>query len=406
MRSERLEGAYFFGEKTMNSTIFKLSTAALLLSTTAPAFALEEGVVTIWMGGGKGDAHLAGVVEAFTADLGVPVNVEVVDPGLTDKFQQAAATGDGPDIVLWAHDRFGEWAAGGLLSSVAPSHAFQNGVLDSAWDAVSFNGKIWGYPVNVEAIGLIYNTDLIDTPPASFEEIASMEVPEGVAPILWDYNNTYFTMPMLMANGGYAFKKVDGAFDGSTTGVNNAGAKIGGQVLRSLFDDGVLPEGVDYGVMDGAMANGEVAMVINGPWSWAGYEGAGRNIAVAPIPTVNGQTSPAFLGVTALAINAASPNADLAVELIENYILTDQGLAAWNSDNSLGALVDKTAGAAQSDPKVVATIANAATGIPMPSNPEMGAFWGAMGPALSNITSGASSVNDALDDAAARILGE
>ena len=67
-----------------------------------------------------------------------------------------------------------------------------------------------------------------------------------------------------MANGGYAFKKVNGAFDGSTTGVNNAGAKIGGQVLRSLFDDGVLPEGVDYGVMDGAMANGEVAMVING----------------------------------------------------------------------------------------------------------------------------------------------
>ena len=81
-------------------------------------------------------------------------------------------------------------------------------------------------------------------------------------------------------------------------------------------------------------------------------------------------------------------------------------MAAWNSDNSLGALVDKMAGAAQSDPKVVATIANAATGIPMPSNPEMGAFWGAMGPALSNITSGASSVNDALDDAAARILGE
>ena len=137
-------------------------------------------------------------------------------------------------------------------------------------------------------------------------------------------------------------------------------AGIGGQVLRSLFDDGVLPEG-DYGVMDGAMANGEVAMVINGPWSWAGYR-AGRNIAVAPIPTVNGQTSPAFLGVTALAINAASPNADLAVELIENYILTDEGLAAWNSDNSLG--TGRQNGVkAQSDPKVVATIANAATGI-------------------------------------------
>ena len=385
---------------------FKTTMAAALLATVAvPAFALEEGKLTIWMGGDKGDAQLAEVVAQFTADLGIEVSVEVADP-LTDKFQQAAATGDGPDIVLWAHDRFGEWAAGGLITPVNPSADFQSGVLDTAWDAVSFGGKIWGYPVNVEAIGLVYNTDLIDTPPASFEEIASMDMPEGIKPILWDYNNTYFTMPMLMANGGYAFQKKDGAYDGSETGVNNEGAMMGGKALRALFDDGVLPEGVDYGVMDGAMANGEVAMVINGPWSWSGYEGAGRNIAVAPIPTVNGQVSPPFLGVTALAVNAASPNADLAVELIENYILTDEGLAAWNATSNLGALVDKTAGAAQSDPKVVATIANASVGVPMPSNPEMGAFWGAMGPALSNITSGSASVEDALNDAAARILGE
>ena len=390
----------------MKKTLTTLSAAALLLSTTAPAFALEEGVVTIWMGAGKGDALLQEAAAAFTADLGVDVVVEVVDPGLTDKFQQAAATGDGPDIVLWAHDRFGEWAAGGLLSAVNPSQEFQDGVLVSGWDAVSFDGKIWGYPVAVEAIGLVYNTDLVDTPPATFEELKDMEMPEGVSTILWDYNNTYFTMPMLMANGGYAFQKVDGSFDGSDTGVNNEGAKIGGNVLKSLFDDGVLPEGVDYGVMDGAMANGETAMVINGPWSWAGYEGNGRNIAVAPIPTVNGQVSPAFIGVYSAAINAASPNQDLAVELLENYILTDDGLAAWNSASELGALADKSAGAAQTDPKVGATIANAASGIPMPSNPEMGAFWSAMGPALSNITSGAASVEDALDDAAARILGE
>ncbi len=390
----------------MKKTLTTLSAAALLLSTTAPAFALEEGVVTIWMGAGKGDALLQEAAAAFTADLGVDVVVEVVDPGLTDKFQQAAATGDGPDIVLWAHDRFGEWAAGGLLSAVNPSQEFQDGVLVSGWDAVSFDGKIWGYPVAVEVIGLVYNTDLVDTPPATFEELKDMEMPEGVSTILWDYNNTYFTMPMLMANGGYAFQKVDGSFDGSDTGVNNEGAKIGGNVLKSLFDDGVLPEGVDYGVMDGAMANGETAMVINGPWSWGGYEGNGRNIAVAPIPTVNGMTSPAFIGVYSAAINAASPNQDLVVELLENYILSDDGLATWNANSALGALADKSAGAAQTDPKVGATIANAATGIPMPSNPEMGAFWSAMGPALSNITSGAASVEDALDDAAARILGE
>jgi len=383
----------------------KLGLAALLLTTASPAFALEEGKLLIWMGGDKGDALLQEVVAQFTADLGVEVVIEVADP-LTDKFQQAAATGDGPDIVLWAHDRFGEWAAGGLIQPVDPSQEITDGILGSAWDAVSFGGKVWGYPVNVEAIGLVYNMDLIDTPPATFEEIKDMQMPEGVRAILWDYNNTYFTMPMLMANGGFAFQKVDGVFDGKTTGVNNDGAMMGAIVLKSLFDDGVMPAGVDYGVMDGAMAKGETAMVINGPWSWAGYKGAGINIGVAPLPTVKGQVSPPFLGVPAFAINAATPNKDLAIELIENYILTDEGLAAWNANGNLGALADISAGQAQEDPLVKATIANAANGIPMPSNPEMGAFWGAMGPALTNITTGVQSPADALNDAAKRILGE
>jgi len=332
------------------------------------------------------------------------VKVEIVDPDLPQKFQQAAATGDGPDIVLWAHDRFGEWASGGLIAPVQPSDSWSEDILPAAMDAVQFDGNTWGYPLAVEAVTLIYNKDLIETPPATFEEIAALEL-DG-AKILWDYNNTYFTMPMLMAGGGYAFQKVDGSFDGSTTGVNTDGAIAGAQVLKSLFDDEVMPQGVDYGVMDGAMNNGEVAMVLNGPWSWAGFEGSGLNFGVAPIPTVGGEVSPPFLGVQALGINAASPNIDLAVELIENYLATDEGLAIWNAKNGLGALADASAAEAQNNPLVSDMLAVAANGVPMPSNPEMGAFWAAMGPALTNITSGASSPADALNDAATRILGE
>lgn len=387
----------------MKNYIVTLSATAALLASTSMALAMEEGKLTIWTGGNRDHAAFQAIADKFEADLGVPVEIVEVEP-LTDKFQQAAATGDGPDIVLWAHDRFGEWAAGGLIQPVSPSQDWIDGVLPSAMDAVTSGGKIWGYPIAVEAAGLVYNTALVDTPPASFEEIKDMQMPEGVTPIMWDYNNTYFTMPLLMANGGYAFRKVDGVYDGTDTGVNTDGAKMGAAVLKSLIDDGVMPAGVDYGIMDGAMAKGETAMVINGPWSWKGYADAGIDVAVAPIPTVNGHVSPPFLGVQALAINAASPNADLAAELIENYIATDEGLATWNANGGLGALADLSAGAAQDDPKIAATLANAAVGIPMPSNPEMGAFWSAMAPALTNITTGQASVDAALDDAAARIL--
>ena len=391
----------------MKSTITLLAGAALLLSSTSLTYAFEEGELLIWLGPNREEAALQAAVEKFAEDLGIPVTVEVVDP-LTDKFQQAAATGDGPDIVLYAHDRFGEWAAGGLISPVTPSAEVTEGILPTAWDAVTFDNQVWGYPVGVESIGLVYNKALVETPPTTFEEIADLELPEGVTPIMWAYNDTYFTFPMMAAGGGYAFQKDEnGVFDGTDTGVNNEGAVAGATMLRSMIDDGIMPAGVDYGVMDGAMAKGEVAMVINGPWSWAGYEAAGIDVGVAPLPSVGGNPSVPFVGVFAFAINAASPNKDLAVELLENYIVTDEGLSTWNATGNLGALADISLGETQSsDANVAATLANVQAGVPMPSNPEMGAFWSAMNPALGNITSGAQDPQAALDDAANRILGE
>ena len=386
----------------MNPILKTLTATTLTLGMAAPATAFEDGKLTIWTGNNRDRDALLEAISGFTGDLGIVVEVEIVDPDLPQKYQQAAATGDGPDIVMWAHDRFGEWAGGGLIAPVSPSDDWAAGVLPSALEAVQFGGETWGYPVAVEAVTLVYNTDMVAEPPASFEELAAA----GESAILWDYNNTYFTMPMLMAGGGYAFQKVDGVYDGTTTGVNTEGAIAGAEVLKSLFDSGVMPQGVDYGVMDGAMANGEVAMVLNGPWSWGGYESAGINIGVAPIPTVGGQISPPFLGVQAMGINAASPNKDLAVELLENYLLIDSGLRNWNANGALGALADTSAAEAQNNPLVSGMLAVAANGVPMPSNPEMGAFWAAMGPALTNITSGAVSPADALNDAAARILGE
>jgi maltose/maltodextrin transport system substrate-binding protein len=380
--------------------------AALLLGSTSLTFALEEGKLTIWLGTNRDDAAVRTIAQKFTDDLGVDVTVEVVDPDLPLKFQQAAATGDGPDIVLWPHDRFGEWAQAGLISPVEPSDAVKASAIDSSWDAVSFGGQVWGYPVFVEAIALIYNKDLVPTPPATFEEINSSTASGGKTAIMWDYNNTYFTMPLLMANGGYAFKKDDaGNYNGKDTGVNNDGSIKGGTALKNLIDAGTMPKGVDGGVVDASFAKGDVGIIINGPWSWANYEQAGINFGVAALPSVDGQPSKPFIGVGALAINAASPNKDLAKELIENYLLTDDGVAAWNANGMLGATANIKAGESSSD-NVKATLANAAIGIPMPSNPEMGAFWSAMGPALSNITSGAQDVKPALDDAAKRILGE
>ena len=155
--------------------IFALGMAALLASTSL-ASAMEAGKLLIWINGDKGFNGLQALGDKFKAELGVDVVVEHPE-AVTDKFQQAAATGSGPDIFIWAHDRFGEWAAGGLIQPVEPSAAVKDGIFDFAWDAVTFDGKVWGYPLAVEAVGLIYNKDLVPTPPATMEEIAGLTAP-------------------------------------------------------------------------------------------------------------------------------------------------------------------------------------------------------------------------------------
>ncbi len=383
-----------------------LCTSAAAIVLANPAAALDDGKLIIWINGDKGYTGLQEVGERFTADLGIEVVVEHPE-SVTDKFQQAAANGQGPDIFIWPHDRYGEWAAGGLLSPVEPSEAIRVNTFDFTWDAVTFDGQIWGYPIAVEAIGLIYNKDLIETPPATMEEIADLQIDGVTAPIMWDYNNTYFSFPLLMAGGGYAFEKIGDAYDPTVTGVANEGAVAGATLIKDLIDKGVMPKGVDYGVMDAAINKGETAMVINGPWAWANLQQSGINFGVAPIPSVAGEPAKPFVGVLAATINAASPNKDLAIEFIENYMLTDEGLATVNDDVPLGAVASISfSDQVSEDANIMATLENAKAGVPMPSIPEMGKFWAAMEPALRAITGGQTGVEEALKGAETRILAD
>ena len=56
-----------------------------------------------------------------------------------------------------------------------------------------------------------------------------------------------------------------------------------------------------------------------------------------------------------------------------------------------------------SDPRVVATMANAANGEIMPNVPQMSAFWYAENAAIKNAVTGRQPVKQALDEAAQRI---
>src|SRR5258708_8478094 len=135
-----------------------------LLASALSALAWTNGELLVWINGDKGYRGLVEVGKKFEKDVGIPVKVEAPE-GATDKFQAAAQTGKGPDIMLWAHDRIGEWADAGLLKPLTISDDFKAGFIPMSWDAVTHNKPIWGYPLTLEAVSLIYNKKYVTRNP-------------------------------------------------------------------------------------------------------------------------------------------------------------------------------------------------------------------------------------------------
>jgi maltose/maltodextrin transport system substrate-binding protein len=384
--------------------VFALAAAPL-------ARAAEPGKLLVWINGDKGFNGLQKVGDRFAEKSGVKVTVEHPEDAPA-KFQQAAAAGQGPDVWCWPHDRIGEWIQGGLIVPVDPSKAIMAGIDAKAWKAFTVGGKIWGYPLSIEAVGLIYNKALAPTPPRTFDEVVKLDKKlkaQGKSAILWDYNNTYFTWPLLAANGGYVFaKKPSGDLDPAKVGVNSPGALQGATLLAKLVGDGVMPKGATYSAMEAGFGKGEVAMMINGPWAWENAKKAGIDFGVTTIPAVGKSPGKPFIGVLGCMISKpAGENTAVAKEFIERYVLSMDGLETINADVPLGTPANKAFfKKLSSNPNIKATMANAQLGEPMPNIPEMGKFWAAMASALENITNGKQTPKEALDGAAARMTGK
>jgi len=398
----------------MKSTTFKhLATAAAAIAAlagTSLASAQEADKLLVWINGDKGYNGLQKIGDEFAAKSGVKVTVEHPEdaPG---KFQQAAAAGKGPDVWCWPHDRMGEWAKSGLIVPISPSKKLRDEVEESAWKAFAYQGKTWGYPISVEAIGLIYNKALVKTPPKSFDDVIKLDKElsaKGKKAILWDYNNTYFTWPILAAGGGYVFgRDAMGELDPTKVGVNAPGAIKGAELLAGLIKNGQMPKGSGYAEMEAGFNKGDVAMMISGPWAWDNLKKSNMDFGVAPIPDVAGKPAKPFVGVLGCMISAPSKQKDVAKEFIENHVMKVEGLKMINADVPLGTPANKAFFKELSEnPNIKATMENARRGEPMPNIPEMGKFWSSMASALENISNGRQAPKEALDAAAARMTGK
>ncbi|WP_421681876.1 maltose/maltodextrin ABC transporter substrate-binding protein MalE [Stutzerimonas urumqiensis] len=383
--------------KTRTVLLPLLTHLALL---AAPAHALERDTLNIWINQDKGHQAVARIGERFATATGMEVVVATPDD-LAARYDRLASTAKGPDIVIFAHDRFGSWINNGLLATVQPSQGALDRAPAFAWDAVTIGNRYYGYPLATETVSLIYNRDLVATPPRTLAEVAELDRSlraQGKRAIAWDYRNLYFSWPIIAGSGGYSLKKKDGIYDLADVGLATSGAVEGVASIKRLLDDGVLDRTADYAGMMEGFKRGDIAMIVNGPWAWNEIRQAGIRFALADIPTTRAdQPGKPFVGVLAAAVNSASPNKAQAQRFIEDYLTSAEGLAEINAEKPLGAVANLEIMARLSqDPLIAHTFASAERGEIMPDIPEMKRFWALATPRLASMLNGEKPIPETL----------
>ena len=308
------------------------------------------------------------------------------------------STANAPDVMLGAHDWTGELAANGLVVPILLRKTVKAQFPKYSLNALSYGGKLYGVPTQLENVGLVVNTRAVKVPKtfAQLEREAlaykrkgadniAIAVPQGAN------GDAYHMYPFFSGLCGYVFAKSrSGALNPHKLGVANKKFLKNAKLIDKWNREGLIDSKVDYGTAKNAFLHSKAAFWITGPWETDALKSSGIRFKIIQMPKINCRSVP-FLGVQGFFVTkfaAAHGVSSLAKDLVTNYMSKPLGqydLAIANSRYPANRLAGKRVHDA-----ILAQFGRAgAGGVPMPNIPEMGSVWADLAGAWVKSTKGA-----------------
>jgi maltose-binding protein MalE len=388
------------------SVFLMMLVAALVLGVVGNAFAQDDALV-IWA-----DETRAPILEDlgadFEAEFGVAVVVQEYGFGdIRDNFKTAAPAGEGPDIIVGAHDWLGELVVNSLLQPLEFGEEVEAEFLPAALQAFVYEGALYGMPYATENVAFVRNPELVPDAPATWDDVRALSEEltdgEGSYGYIIQDSDPYHFFPIQTAFGGYVFGVTEEGYDAEDLGIDSEGAIAAATWLEGMADDGLMPTGVDYDVMHSLFTNGEAAMIVTGPWAIGQIQDSGIPFEVSGLPAGPDEvTGKPFLGVQGFMVSAFSEKQLLAETFLIDYVATSEAMQAiFDADPRPSAYLPVRESV--EDPILQGFIDAGAEGLAMPAIPAMSSVWTSWGDALSLIRNDELSGEEAFATAAEQI---
>ncbi len=353
--------------------------------------------ITIWVNAEEKQEEAVGqIAEKYTEETGI--EIEAIPINMLDQIEKLdveGPAGNGPDIIFQPHDRIGDLVLRGLIDPIDLSEK-ESEYTEAAISAVTNDGDTWGYPAVTETYALYYNKSLVDGVPETMEDLMTIaeektNTDKDEYGFLMEAANFYFTYPFFSGNGSYVFANNNGNYDINDIGLNNEGAVKGGNLIKSWFDNGYIPQDLTPDIMNGLFKEGKVATVINGPWMVREYQDSiGNDLQAAPLPVLdNGENPKSFVGVKAYLLSYYSENKEWSQDFMSYVTNTENAMLYYDVAGEMPARKDAIDDPAIAEDPIYSAFAEQATyGEPMPGVPAMQQVWDPINNALSFISKG------------------
>lgn len=327
------------------------------------------------------------ISQDFTAKTGVKVDVvQKSESDMDQEFTTQVPTGNGPDLIVMAHDKLGALVSNGVVAPVDLGEA-KSQFADVAVKGVTYNGQTYGVPYAIESVALVRNNALTKDEPKTYDDmIASGKTAGKQYPFVIQMGtegDPYHFYGFQTSFGAPVFNtNADGEYT-SELAMGGSGGTDFANWLKAQGDAGIIAPSITADIAKQAFLDGQAPYTVTGPWNVAAFREAGMDVSVLPIPSAGSQAAQPFVGVQMFYQSAKSAN-PVAAKQFFNYLATPE---AQTEMQKLGGRASAMPSVAQaSDDQDIKDFSKVAeSGALAPAIPAMGSVWNFWGQTEANI---------------------